>query len=121
MTTNDPTSWEWSFPGGFPNTSSVRNPTVSYSASGTYDVQLIAENAEGKDTLLLRNLIHVTTPSASMGGDILIYPGTKGYVEVSLEGAAPYSFSYSEGQSIKSIDNISSSPVFRDCVRYNNG
>lgn len=112
MTTNNPTSWGWSFPGATPSTSTLQNPTVSYNSTGTFDVQLVAENAEGKDTLLLKNYINVSNPSAVLGGDILIYPNTKGYVEVSLEGIAPYSFSYSDGQSTNSVDNILNSTFY---------
>jgi subtilisin family serine protease len=112
LTTNNPISWKWSFPGGSPSVSTLQNPTVSYSSIGTFDVQLIAANAEGKDTFLLRNYINVSNPSATMGGDIVIYPGTKGYVEVSFTGTAPFSFTYSDGPSIKSIDNISTSPYY---------
>jgi hypothetical protein len=58
-TFNSPVSWEWSFPGGSPSSSSLQNPVVYYSASGIYDVTLIAQNANGKDTLLKTNYITV--------------------------------------------------------------
>lgn len=55
----DPTNWAWSFPGGFPTSSTQQNPTVSYSTSGNYTVQLIASNALGADTVTKTNYIHV--------------------------------------------------------------
>jgi PKD repeat protein len=45
------TGWSWSFPGGNPSSSALQNPSVTYSASGTYTVCLIATSAAGcKDT-----------------------------------------------------------------------
>lgn len=43
----DPTSWNWSFPGGTPSSSTSQNPLVLYSAAGTYDVTLEVGNAFG--------------------------------------------------------------------------
>jgi N-acetylneuraminic acid mutarotase len=53
-------TYQWSFPGASPTTSTNVNPqNICYSTSGTYDVQLIATNANGSDTLLLTNYITV--------------------------------------------------------------
>lgn len=45
-----PTSWNWTFAGGTPSTSSVQNPTVSYGAPGTYSVQFTSSNATGSSS-----------------------------------------------------------------------
>ena len=50
-----PSSWEWTFPGGDPATSSVQNPVVTYSAPGTYSVSLRVSNATGISTTVTRN------------------------------------------------------------------
>lgn len=51
LTTGNPaTSWEWTFPGGTPNSSSQQNPTVYYNASGVFDVTLTVTNPDGTDT-----------------------------------------------------------------------
>lgn len=47
----DPKTWQWSFPGGFPETSTERNPIVSYPESGAYTVRLVVSNNLGRDTL----------------------------------------------------------------------
>lgn len=52
-------SWSWFFEGGNPSTSTDKNPSVTYSTAGTYDVQLIAINSEGADTLFKQNYITV--------------------------------------------------------------
>jgi len=62
LSTNSPTSWAWTFPGGTPATSTAQNPSVVYSTAGTYNVQLIATNAGGSDTELKTLYITVTVP-----------------------------------------------------------
>lgn len=62
LSTNSPTSWNWTFYGATPGTSTSQNPTgIVYPASGSYNVQLIVSNANGSDTLLFVNYISVTT------------------------------------------------------------
>ncbi|MBN4052355.1 PKD domain-containing protein, partial [Sphingobacteriaceae bacterium AH-315-L07] len=50
MSTNAPTSWSWTFPGGTPASSTVQNPTVTYSTAGTYNVSITATNGLGTCT-----------------------------------------------------------------------
>ena len=50
LSTNNPTSWSWSFPGGSPSTGSTQNPTITYNTAGTYNVSLTSTNASGSDT-----------------------------------------------------------------------
>lgn len=47
QSTNDPTVWSWSFPGGTPSTSSDKNPMITYASEGKYDVSLTATGADG--------------------------------------------------------------------------
>ncbi|MEO8150222.1 MAG: T9SS type A sorting domain-containing protein [Bacteroidia bacterium] len=58
LSTNNPTSWQWLFPGSDSLTSTLQNPTnICYNSYGSYDVTLIACNAAGCDTLNLTNFI----------------------------------------------------------------
>lgn len=43
------TSWQWTFPGGTPATSTEQHPVVYYTEAGTYDVTLRVSDAEGSD------------------------------------------------------------------------
>jgi len=53
-------SYQWYFPGGSPDTSTAANPTnICYYAAGSFDVQLIAINYNGSDTITLQNYITV--------------------------------------------------------------
>ncbi len=54
------TNWSWSFQGGSPATSSVQNPTVSYSTPGVYDVTLTVTNVNGVDTKTRAGYITIT-------------------------------------------------------------
>lgn len=60
-------SWEWSFEGGTPSTSSAQNPTVQYSTAGTYDVQLIVYDGLDYDTLLREDYITLESPPVAPG------------------------------------------------------
>ena len=48
-TTGRPTRWQWDFGDG--NTSTLQNPTHTYSTLGTFVVTLIASNSQGSDTI----------------------------------------------------------------------
>lgn len=50
QSTNNPTLWSWSFPGGNPSTSTLQNPVVTYPAIGVYDVSLTATNSAGSNS-----------------------------------------------------------------------
>jgi PKD repeat protein len=59
-----PVSWQWSFPGGFPSSSTDQNPqNILYNTPGVYDVSLIAINAMGSDTLIKTCYIEVEQAS----------------------------------------------------------
>ncbi len=47
---NGTSSWNWSFPGGTPSSSTIQNPTVVYPSIGSYDVTLTASNGSGTGT-----------------------------------------------------------------------
>ncbi|MBG16668.1 MAG: hypothetical protein CL853_09990, partial [Crocinitomicaceae bacterium] len=52
------TSWDWDFGDG--NTSTIQNPSHTYSSSGTYSVTLTVTNSVGTDTYTLTNYITVS-------------------------------------------------------------
>lgn len=54
------TSFEWSFPGGTPSTSTSANPSVVYNQDGYYSVTLTVSNASGSDTKTFTNMIYIS-------------------------------------------------------------
>ncbi len=57
--TNTPTSWSWTFPGGTPGVSGAQNPVITYSTAGVYNVTLQVTNAYGTNTITKTNYITV--------------------------------------------------------------
>jgi PKD repeat protein len=62
LSTNGPTSWAWTFDGGTPATSTLKNPTITYNTVGVFTVSLTATNAFGSDTETKANYITVNPP-----------------------------------------------------------
>ena len=60
---NDPTAWAWDFENDGIVDSTEQNPTHTYSAPGTYAVNLTASNAGGNGNRLKGNYIQVTAPA----------------------------------------------------------
>lgn len=66
MSQNSPNAWLWTFPGGNPSSSTLKNPVVTYNTGGNYNVTLKATNAAGSDTKTINSYIQVgETPTAS--------------------------------------------------------
>lgn len=59
---NNPTTWQWTFSGGTPATSTAQNPTVTYNTVGTYAVKLVVSDSTGSDSLEITNYITVSLP-----------------------------------------------------------
>jgi len=61
--TGAPTSWEWTFEGGDPASSTQQNPPpVSYYDTGLYGVTLTVTNPAGENTMTMTNFIDVGFP-----------------------------------------------------------
>lgn len=59
MSINNPTSWNWTFEGGTPSTSTLRHPSVTYNKAGVYSVKLVASNSSGSNEILKAGYIKV--------------------------------------------------------------
>lgn len=60
VSTGFPTTWQWTFTGGSPSSSTVQNPGgITYSAPGDYDVSLTIGNGTSTDTKTVSGFIHV--------------------------------------------------------------
>ncbi len=88
QSTNNPTSWYWSFPGGTPNSSIQQNPTITYNTPGVYSVSLTASNASGNHTYTRTNYITVTdclNVEDALLSAISIYPNpTNGILNIDI-------------------------------------
>ncbi|MBK9275437.1 MAG: choice-of-anchor J domain-containing protein [Flavobacteriales bacterium] len=59
------TTWEWSFPGGTPSTSTDQNPVVTYGSPGLYPVTLVAGNGNTQVSTQVNNYVMVM-PAAGL-------------------------------------------------------
>ena len=70
LSTNNPTSWSWTFYSASPGSSLLQNPSnIQYNTIGFFDVSLTATNACGSDQIYKANYIEV------MPGDSLMVYG----------------------------------------------
>jgi len=73
------TSWEWTFEGGTPATSTEQNPSVVYNTPGIYDVELTTyDDEDSEETLLVSDMITVvsaTTQANTPIGEISVCTG----------------------------------------------
>ncbi len=77
LSTHNPETWSWSFPGGTPSSSIEQNPEVQYFDAGNFNVGLTVTNAFGESTLVKTNYIHVAVGISEYPAtlnDIVLYP-----------------------------------------------
>lgn len=51
LSTHNPTSWSWTFPGGTPATSTEQSPSITYNTAGIHSVSLVSSNSAGDGTM----------------------------------------------------------------------
>ena len=99
LSTNSPTSWSWSFPGGTPSTSTAKSPSVSYATAGTYDVTLIATNSAGSSTKIKTGYITVnalvSAPVADFTSNVTTLTANGSVTFGDLSTNSPISWSWS--------------------------
>jgi PKD repeat protein len=61
------TGWKWTFAGGTPATSILKNQTVTYATAGVYDVKLVVTGVNGTDSLVQNSYVIV-------GSNVLNFP-----------------------------------------------
>ena len=96
----NPNSWDWTFPGGSPGTSSTQNPSVTYTTPGTYDVSLLVGDGTGTDASTLSNYITVVdVPTGTVSAtDESCAGACDGTVSANVSGGTtPYSYGWSSG------------------------
>jgi len=103
LSTGNPTTWEWTFTGGTPNTSTLQNPTgIQYNAVGTYAVKLKASNAISSDSLTKQNYIEVYDPNAvqadfTANTTTILVGGTVQFTDLSTNSPTSWSWDFAGG------------------------
>ena len=98
------TNVNWTFEGGAPATSTDLNPTVSYLSPGSYDVQIIATNNLGSDTLLIEN--YVTVYSQPSGGFTYNVNGTTVNFTQAVSNVSGFSWDFGDGSQSANTDPV---------------
>ncbi|WP_282013830.1 C25 family cysteine peptidase [Marinifilum flexuosum] len=100
LSSNNPTSWNWSFTGGTPTVSTSQNPTVTYNTEGTYSVSLTAANSGSTNTKTITNMITVSAPVSQT------------YCEATTNGCSSYE--YISNVSFETINNNTTCDGYSD-------
>jgi PKD repeat protein/subtilisin-like proprotein convertase family protein len=95
QSSNNPTSWSWTFENGTPATSSQQNPLVNYSGSGLFNVTLTASNPGGTDTQTFSDYIEVI-PAATPNFTTIINELVVDFTNTS-QNADSYSWDFGDG------------------------
>lgn len=83
---NIPQSWLWSFGDG--TTSTLQNPTHTYSSNGVYNVQLVVTNTLGSDSMMQQ--VTINLPPAPVTNDVQVCLGDTAIVNTSVTGVAQW-------------------------------
>ena len=69
LSTNTPTDYLWSFPGGTPSTSTNANPgNICYDSAGVYNVSLMVTNQYGSHQLEKPNVVNIINCDPALAG-----------------------------------------------------
>ena len=118
------TSWNWTFPGGSPATSTDQSPVVTYATPGTYSVSLTVSNANGSNSVTKNSYVTVesttadiTTPTFFEGFENLTLGAANGWSTTNLGGGSAWATTtataYTGSKSVR-LNNISNTPGFID-------
>ena len=101
---NNPTSWNWSFPGGNPSTSTLQNPLVEYNTAGSYSVTLEVSNAAGTNTKTTSNYIVVEeAPTASFTS--ITTMNSVAFTSTSIANPTTYSWDFGDNSPLSTMEN----------------
>jgi len=105
----DPTSWSWEFEGGTPAVSTEKNPEVTYSTPGVYNVKLTVTNAAGSNELLKEDQIIVLealppVAAFSASATTTFKGGRITFTDMSVNTPLSYEWSFAGGSPANSTD-----------------
>ena len=103
MSTGTVTSWDWTFEGGTPATSTEQNPTVTYNSPGTFDVELTVTDASSSSetTLVVDYMTVLETPGQAntpSGDEAICTDGNFNYSIPAVDYAEAYEWELSPAE-----------------------
>ena len=100
VSTGEPISWDWSFPGGTPSSFSGQNPpAITYSAVGSYTVTLTVSDGTENDTEVKTDFITVKDVIAEFSGTptTVVIGNTVTFTDESSCGPTSWTWSFPGG------------------------
>jgi PKD repeat protein len=88
LSSNTPTSWNWSFGDDSPENATEQNPVHAYTSIGNFTVSLNATNADGSDTKILNDYITVSA--------VPLAPPVADFSGKPISGIAPLTVTFSD-------------------------
>jgi PKD repeat protein len=113
---NAPTSWTWHAIGASPSTSSLQNPTFTYTTSGTYSVTLISSNSSGSSAMITKTLTVLGIPIIA-ASNATVCSGTS--ANLTASGATTYS--WNTGATTSSVSVTPATSTNYTVTGYNAG
>ena len=96
LSTNSPASWNWSFPGAIPTSSTLQDPVVLYPVPGVYTVTLTATNPAGSNTLTKTEYIVAGGPPTA-GFSFAVAGYSASFINTSSANASSWSWDFGDG------------------------
>lgn len=91
LSINNPTTWNWTFESGDPQSSSLQQPGLVYfDKLGSYDVTLVVSNEFGQDSILLENYIRVVPviyPNPTSNNVFILFGNDKSAHDITITDA----------------------------------
>lgn len=115
-------TWSWSFPSGSPSSSTSQNPSVTWSAAGSYTATLTTcLTATPTCCSNYSQAVEVTAPPTLSGSGTATTCGLcNGAADLTVTGNGPYSYSWSGGQTSQDLSSLCSGS-YTVTVTDNNG
>lgn len=97
LSSNNPSSWRWTFIGGVPATSTQQNPVVNYPNPGSFNVQLEVSNQGGSTVEIKNFFIDVGTVPIPNFSSAVVLDEVHFQDESIVYGAANYLWDFGDG------------------------
>ncbi|MGA0560634.1 M43 family zinc metalloprotease [Larkinella sp. VNQ87] len=111
LSTNFPTTWQWTFEGGTPATSNEQNPVVTYAQPGKFRVTLVTSNSAGTSAPVVRDS-YIEVLNVGLCADQTNFNGTRTILR------QPGGTGYVAGQNSRKTRAVSE--LFSNSLSYNN-
>lgn len=110
LSTNNPSSWQWTFNGGIPETSNEQNPSnICFDNSGNFTVTLSVSNDDGTSTFSMPVNIN-PNPIVNASGDTLIDLGGSADLSLTTNTAGDIVWSPSDNVNCSDCPEVIATP-----------